>query len=185
VPVALFVTCLVDTLSPEVGRATVTLLERLGVEVEFPRAQTCCGQLHLNAGYPEMASALARRFLDTFAGYEAIVAPSGSCVAHVRAHVPELAADPDDVADRTLDLSEFLVDRLDVHDVGSAYAGTLTYHPTCHSLRILRLGDRPELLLRSVTGVEWALQDQGLMRIERRDRTMDAGAERHGDTDVF
>ena len=73
-PVALFVTCLVDTLSPEVGRATVTLLERLGVEVEFPRAQTCCGQLHLNAGYPELASALARRFLDTFAGYEAIVA---------------------------------------------------------------------------------------------------------------
>jgi L-lactate dehydrogenase complex protein LldE len=154
VPVALFVTCLVDTLSPEVGRATVTLLERLGVEVEFPRAQTCCGQLHLNAGYPEVASALARRFLDTFAGYEAIVAPSGSCVAHVREHVPELAADPDDVAKRTLDLSEFLVDRLDAHDVGSAYAGTLTYHPTCHSLRILRLGDRPELLLRSVTGVD-------------------------------
>ena len=78
----------------------------------------------------------------------------GSAVAHVRAQMPELAADPDDVAERTLDLSEFLVDRLDAHDVGSAYAGTLTYHPTCHSLRMLRLGDRPELLLRSVTGVD-------------------------------
>ena len=121
--VALFVTCLVDTLVPEVGRATVTLLERLGVEVEFPRAQTCCGQLHLNAGYPEPAAALARRFVETFAGYEAIVAPSGSCVAHVRSHVPELAPDPEGVAGRTLELSEFLVDRLGAGDVGSTYEG--------------------------------------------------------------
>jgi L-lactate dehydrogenase complex protein LldE len=152
--VALFVTCLVDTLVPEVGRATVTLLERLGVEVEFPRAQTCCGQLHLNAGYPEPAAALARRFVETFSGYEAIVAPSGSCVAHVRSHVPELAPDPEGVAGRMLELSELLVDRLAAGDVGSTYEGALTYHPTCHSLRGLRLGDRPESLLRAVAGVD-------------------------------
>jgi L-lactate dehydrogenase complex protein LldE len=154
VRVALFVTCLADTLYPSVGRATVTLLERLGVEVAFPRAQTCCGQLHLNAGYPDVAAALAVRFVEVFAGFDAVVAPSGSCAAHVRSHVREHAADPDDVAGRTLELSELLVDRLGVTDVGSGYAGSLTYHPTCHSLRGLRIGDRPESLLRAVPGVE-------------------------------
>jgi L-lactate dehydrogenase complex protein LldE len=152
--VALFVTCLVDTLSPEVGRATVTLLERLGVGVVFPREQTCCGQLHLNAGRPDVAAALARRYVETFAGEETIVAPSGSCVAHVRSHVGELAADPGGVAARTLELSELVVDRLGVRDVGSSYHGVLTYHPTCHSLRGLRLGDRPESLLRAAAGVD-------------------------------
>ena len=154
VRVALFVTCLADTLYPSVGRATVTLLERLGVEVAFPRAQTCCGQLHLNAGYPDVAAALAARFVEVFAGFDAVVAPSGSCAAHVRSHVREHAADPDDVAGRTFELSQFLVDRLGVTDVGSGYAGSLTYHPTCHSLRGLRVGDRPESLLRAVPGVE-------------------------------
>ena len=152
--VALLVTCLVDTLYPSVGRATVELLERLGVDVDFPRAQTCCGQLHLNAGYPEVAATLAARFVETFSGYDAVVAPSGSCAAHVRLHVGELASDPDDVAGRTFELSELLVDRLGVADVGSGFVGRLTYHPTCHSLRGLRLGDRPESLLRAVTGVE-------------------------------
>jgi L-lactate dehydrogenase complex protein LldE len=152
--VALFVTCLADTVQPSVGRATVTLLERLGVVVEFPRAQTCCGQLHLNAGYPEVAAALARRFVEVFAGYDAVVAPSGSCAAHVRTHVATHAADPDRVAARTYELSELLVDVLGVTDVGSGYEGTVTYHPTCHSLRTLRLGDRPEALLRAVAGLE-------------------------------
>lgn len=146
--VALFVTCLVDTLQPSVGRATVDVLERLGVEVAFPREQTCCGQLHLNAGDPDVAGTLAERFAATFAGYEAIVSPSGSCVAHVRAHVPG------DVAARTWELSQFLVDRLDVLDVGSRFEGSLTYHPTCHSLRMLHLGDRPESLLRALSGGE-------------------------------
>jgi L-lactate dehydrogenase complex protein LldE len=151
--VALLVTCLADTLYPAVGRATVTLLERLGVQVEFPRAQTCCGQLHLNAGYPEVAAALATRFVETFSAYDAIVVPSGSCAAHVRSHVGELAADPDLVAGRTYELSQFLVDHLDLSDVGSGFVGALTYHPTCHSLRGLRLGDRPESLLRAVSGI--------------------------------
>jgi L-lactate dehydrogenase complex protein LldE len=154
VRVALFVTCLADTLYPSVGRATVALLERLGVDVAFPRAQTCCGQLHLNAGYPDVAAALAVRFVEVFAGFDAVVAPSGSCVAHVRSHVREHAADPDDAAGRTFELSELLVDRLEVTDVGSGYAGSLTYHPTCHSLRGLLVGDRPESLLRAVPGVE-------------------------------
>ncbi len=154
VRVALFVTCLVDTLSPEVGRATVMLLERLGVEVVFPRDQTCCGQLHLNAGYPDVAAALARRFVETFSGEDTIVSPSGSCVAHVRSHVGELAPDPDGVASRTLELSELLVDRLQLGDVGCGYEGSLTYHPTCHSLRGLRLGDRPESLLRAAAGID-------------------------------
>jgi L-lactate dehydrogenase complex protein LldE len=152
--VALFVTCLADTLQPSVGRATVALLERLGVEVEFPRAQTCCGQLHLNAGHPEVAAGLAQRFVEVFAGYDAVVAPSGSCAGHVRTHVAEHAEDPEGVAARTFELSEFLVDRLGVTDVGSRFEGSVTYHPTCHSLRTLRLGDRPESLLRAVGGVD-------------------------------
>ena len=152
--VALFVTCLADTLQPSVGFATVALLERLGVEVEFPRAQTCCGQLHLNAGHPDVAARLAQRFVEVFAGYDAVVAPSGSCAGHVRAHVAEHAEDPEGVAARTFELSEFLVDRLGVTDVGSRFEGSVTYHPTCHSLRTLRLGDRPESLLRGVAGVD-------------------------------
>jgi L-lactate dehydrogenase complex protein LldE len=151
---ALFVTCLVDTLVPSVGRATVELLERLGVELSFPRSQTCCGQLHYNAGHPDVAASLARRFVEVFADEELIVSPSASCAAHVRTHVPELASDPDGVCARTLELSELLADRLRVTDVGSGYTGTLTYHPTCHSLRLLGVGERPEILLGAVPGLE-------------------------------
>ena len=154
VRVALFVTCLADTLQPSVGRATVAVLERLGLEVVFPRGQTCCGQLHLNAGYADIARALGRRFVEVFAGFDAVVAPSGSCVAHVRAHAGADGADPEDVAGRTWELSQFLVDRLGVVDVGSGYDGSLTYHPTCHSLRSLRLDGQPESLLRAVSGLE-------------------------------
>ena len=154
VRVALFVTCLADTLQPSVGRATVAVLERLGVEVAFPPAQTCCGQLHLNAGHEAVAVGLAQRFVDVFAGFDAVVAPSGSCAAHVREHVHRRARDPEGVTRRTWELSEFLVDQLGAVDVGSGYVGSVTYHPTCHSLRTLRLGDRPESLLRAVPGVE-------------------------------
>jgi L-lactate dehydrogenase complex protein LldE len=132
----------------------VELLERLGVQVSFPRSQTCCGQLHYNAGYPEVAASLARRFVEVFAGEELIVSPSASCAAHVRTHVPELAKDVDGVCARTLELSEVLTDRLGVTDVGSGYTGSLTYHPTCHSLRLLRVGGRPEMLLGAVAGLE-------------------------------
>jgi L-lactate dehydrogenase complex protein LldE len=155
VRVALFVTCLADTLLPETGKATVTVLERLGVEVDFPREQTCCGQLHLNAGYVDEARTLARRFVEVFAPYDAVVTPSGSCAGHVRTHVPELAGDAE-VAARVRELSEFLTGTLGVVDVGSRFEGTVAYHPTCHSLRVLRLGDGPESLLRAVSGLELA-----------------------------
>jgi L-lactate dehydrogenase complex protein LldE len=150
VATALFITCLADTVTPNVGRATVTVLERIGVEVEFPAEQTCCGQMHFNAGYLDEARALARRFVDQFDGYETIVAPSGSCVGHVRAHVGELAGDDRGVPGRTWELSQLLGDRV----VASSFEARLTYHPTCHSLRLLRLGNRPIELLRSVPGVE-------------------------------
>ena len=149
----LFITCLADTLAPAVGRATVKVLERGGVEVEFPREQTCCGQMHFNAGHVDEAKTLARRFVEVFDPYEAIVTPSGSCAAHVRTHVPSLVSDDHGVPDRTRELSEFLVERGRV-DVGSSFRGSVTYHPTCHSLRLLRVGDGPLSLLRAVAGVE-------------------------------
>jgi L-lactate dehydrogenase complex protein LldE len=153
--VGLFVTCLADTLFPEVGKATVTVLERLGLEVVFPPEQTCCGQMHLNSGYSDEARALARRFVEVFEPFDAVVSPSASCVALVCGHYPELLEGADrGVAARTMELSRFLVDRLGVEDVGSNYVGTVTYHPTCHSLRHLRVGDAPLRLLRGVPGLE-------------------------------
>ncbi len=153
--VALFVTCLADTLFPQVGVATVTVLERLGIEVVFPREQTCCGQMHANSGYPDEAQLLARRFVEIFAQYDAIVTPSGSCAAQVREHFPGLlAGDDGGVPSRTWELSQFLTGVLGIEQVGSTFEGTVTYHPTCHSLRLLRLGDAPVRLLRAVPGVE-------------------------------
>jgi len=153
--VALFVTCLADTLFPEVGKATVTVLERLGIEVAFPVEQTCCGQMHANSGYPGEATVLARRFVEIFEPYDAVVTPSGSCAAQVREHFPGLlGGDDGGVPARTWELSQFLTGVLGVEDVGSTYEGTVAYHPTCHSLRLLRVGDAPLRLLRAVPGVE-------------------------------
>lgn len=153
--VALFVTCLADTLYPDVGRATVTVLERLGIEVVFPAEQTCCGQMHGNSGYPAEATGLARRFVDVFDGFEAIVTPSGSCAAQVREHFGGLLEGDDrGVPGRTWELSQFLTGVLGLEDVGSTFEGTVAYHPTCHSLRLLRVGDAPLRLLRAVPGVE-------------------------------
>jgi len=153
--VALFVTCLADTLYPGVGKATVTVLERLGVEVVFPLEQTCCGQMHGNSGYPAEAAQLACRFVEVFEPYEAVVTPSGSCAAQVREHVPGLLQGDDrGVPARTWELSQFLTGVLGVDDVGSGYEGTVAYHPTCHSLRLLGVGDAPLRLLRSVPGLE-------------------------------
>jgi L-lactate dehydrogenase complex protein LldE len=153
--VALFVTCLADTLYPDVGKATVTVLERLGFEVEFPAEQTCCGQMHGNSGYPSEAAALARRFVEIFAPYDAVVTPSGSCAAQVRRHFPELLdGDGFGVPARTWELSQFLTRVVGVEDVGSGFEGTVAYHPTCHSLRLLDVGDAPQRLLRAVRGLE-------------------------------
>jgi L-lactate dehydrogenase complex protein LldE len=161
--IALFVTCLADTLFPDVGRAVVRLLERLGHEVVFPAAQTCCGQAHTNTGYQSMALPLVQRFVDTFEPYDLVVAPSGSCVGSVRhqhAMIARAAGDvrlarrAEAVASRTYELSELLVDVLGTTDVGASFPHRVTYHPTCHSLRMLRVGDRPLALLREVRNLD-------------------------------
>jgi len=163
VRIALFVTCLADTLFPDVGKATTVLLERLGHRVEFPLTQTCCGQMHVNTGYQSDAVPLVRRHVESFEPYEVIVAPSGSCVASVRhQHAMVARAAGDDalarraeaVAARTFELSQLLIDVLGVEDVGAWYPHRVTYHPTCHSLRLLRVGDRPLRLLRQVKGLD-------------------------------
>jgi L-lactate dehydrogenase complex protein LldE len=147
VRVALFVTCLGDTLFPEAPRAAVTVLERLGHEVAFPREQTCCGQLHWNSGYRDEAERLATRFAQVFADSDVVVAPSSSCVGAVRELAPELG-------ERVFELSEFLVGQLGVEDVGATFSHRVTYHPSCHSLRVARVGDAPLRLLRAVRGLE-------------------------------
>ncbi|MQY11783.1 Lactate utilization protein A [Streptomyces sp. RB5] len=150
--VALFVTCVNDTLYPRTGQAVVTLLERLGVGVDFPLAQSCCGQPQFNTGYRRETVPLARRYAEVFEEYEYIVTPSGSCAAMVRDNHPKLGAKG--AAARTYELTEFLTDVLEVTDVGAYYPHTVTYHPTCHGLRMLKLGDRPRRLLQAVQGLE-------------------------------
>jgi L-lactate dehydrogenase complex protein LldE len=145
VQIALFATCIGDTMFPEASRATVEVLERLGHEVVFPAEQTCCGQMHLNAGYPDEAEKLARRFAAIFGGYELVVSPSSSCVGTVRDHFG--------IAN-VFELSELLVRKLGVDDVGARFPHRVTYHPTCHSLRVTRVGDAPLRLLRNVRGLE-------------------------------
>ncbi|MGZ6678558.1 MAG: (Fe-S)-binding protein, partial [Nocardioides sp.] len=162
VKVALMVTCINDALYPETGRAVVALLRRLGVDVEFPVAQTCCAQPMVNTGYLDEAVPVVRTFVDAFAGYDAIVTPSGSCAGsarHQHSLVAKRSGDAalqsavEEVSPRVYELSEFLVDVLGVTDVGAYYPHTVTYHPTCHSLRMLGVGERPLQLLRAVRGL--------------------------------
>ncbi|GCF07539.1 (Fe-S)-binding protein [Dictyobacter arantiisoli] len=161
--VALFITCFNDTLFPRVGIATTQLLERLGQTVTFPEAQTCCGQMHFNTGYQHETIPLLQHFIDTFADADVIVAPSASCVGMVRELYPKAAALAQDaglsaavqqLVPRVYELSEFLVKRLHVTDVGAYYPHRVTYHPTCHSLRVLHVGDAPLQLLRAVKGID-------------------------------
>jgi L-lactate dehydrogenase complex protein LldE len=151
--VALFVTCFNDTLFPATGRAVVELLERLGHEVVFPDGQTCCGQMHGNTGYEALGRSLAERWERVFAGEEPVVSPSASCVGFVREHVPSSDG-------RLFELTEFLVDRLGVEDVGASFPHRVTLHPTCHSLRLLRVGDRPRRLLEAVRGIDLVEMDE-------------------------
>ncbi len=154
--VALFITCIGDAMFPESGRATVEVLERLGHEVVFPDGQTCCGQMHLNSGYQDDARGLARRFVDVFDGFDAVVAPSSSCVGTVRELYPQVLGVSHPVLARVFELSEFLVNELGVEDVGAFFPHRVTYHPTCHSLRVTKVGDSPLRLLRNVRGLELA-----------------------------
>jgi len=160
--VALMVTCVNDALFPDTGRAVVDVLTRLGVEVEFPAAQTCCGQPMVNTGYLDEAVPVVRTFVSAFAGYDAVVTPSGSCAGsarHQHGLVAERSGDAGlvravgELGPRVFELSEFLVDVLGVTDVGASFPHRVTYHPTCHSLRLLGVGDRPRRLLEAVRGL--------------------------------
>jgi len=160
---SLFITCFNDTMFPETGKAVVALLERLGVRVDFPREQTCCGQMHFNTGYGREAIPLVRRFVRAFADSEVVVSPSASCVAMVRENYlrvaalagdPSLAAEVEALTPRVLELTELLVDRIGVVDVGAFFPHQVTYHPTCHGMRMLQIGDRPLSLLRAVRGID-------------------------------
>ena len=151
--VALFIPCFVDQFFPEVGQAMVAVLRRLGQEVVFPDDQTCCGQPAFNTGYWDEARPLARRYVEIFSPYEAVVCPSGSCTVMVRNYYPELLGRGVTVP-ATYEFTEFLVRQLGVTDVGATFAGKVTYHDGCHSLRELRLREEPRQLLRAVRGLE-------------------------------
>lgn len=163
--IALIATCLADAMFPDVPIATTKLLERLGHQVVFPAAQTCCGQMHVNTGYLKEVVPVVQHYVDVFshADFDVAVAPSGSCVGSIR-HQQGMAArrvgntalaeQAELLADRTYELSELLVDVLGVTDVGAYYPHRVTYHPTCHSLRMLRVGDKPLQLLRAVEGLD-------------------------------
>lgn len=160
--VALFATCVNDAMFPQTPQAVVAVLERLGCTVEFPMGQTCCGQVFTNSGYLAEALPTVRRYVETFEPYDVIVSPSGSCVGSIRhqhAMVARKAGDEDlarraeAVASRTYDFPELLIDVLGVTDVGAYFPHRVTYHPTCHSLRVARVGDRPYELLKAVKGI--------------------------------
>lgn len=156
--VALMITCLGDVLRPAAGIATVNLLRRLGHEVEFPEAQTCCGQPFFNSGFADLAREQAKHTITVFEGERPVVTPSGSCAAMVKNEYPHLLKGDDrwharatELAARTFELSDFLVNQLGVLDVGARYSGKVAYHYACH-LRGLRLGGEAERLIEHVAG---------------------------------
>jgi L-lactate dehydrogenase complex protein LldE len=158
--VSLFIPCFVDQMAPRVGLAVATVLERLGHTIDFPEAQTCCGQPSFNSGYWEEAKTVAIRTLGVFSRVDAVVGPSGSCVAMMRVFYPQLLADTPhetaalDLAARCFEFGEFLVNKLGVVDVGARFPHRVTYHDGCHGLRELRVKEEPRQLLRAVRDLE-------------------------------
>jgi L-lactate dehydrogenase complex protein LldE len=161
--VSLFITCYNDTLFPETGRAVVRLLERLGVELEFHPKQTCCGQMHANTGFRREAFAQAKRFIKLYQDTEIVVAPSSSCIAMMREQYPGLIAAMGDeelrkqyeaLMPRVFELSEFLIDKMGVEDLGAYFPHRVAYHASCHGVRALHLGERPYKLISKVRGLE-------------------------------
>lgn len=155
---SLMVTCLGDVLRPEAAKATVHLLRRLGHEVDFPAAQTCCGQPFYNSGFHDLAAEQAKHTIGVFSGERTVVVPSGSCAAMVKVEYPRLFPEGDEwrqraeeLAARTFELSDFLVNRLGLVDVGARFDGKVTYHYACH-LRGLKLAGEAETLIRNVRG---------------------------------
>jgi L-lactate dehydrogenase complex protein LldE len=160
---SLFITCYNDTLFPETGRAVVALLERLGVELDFHPKQTCCGQMHANTGFRAEAFSQAKRFVRLYRDAENVIIPSSSCVAMIRDQYhglfdesgnEQLRREFEALLPRVYELSEFLIDKLGVDDVGAYFPHRVTYHASCHGLRALNLGDRPLKLLSKVRGME-------------------------------
>lgn len=195
--VALFATCINDIMFPETPKATVMLLERLGCKVEFPRGQTCCGQPFTNTGYFPEALHSVRAYAKAFQNYDYIIGPSGSCVGAVREQHPMLAAKGNDkglleaashVAARTYELSEFIVDVLGTTDVGAYFPHKVTLHTTCHSMRVTKVGDRPQQLLKNVKGLTYIeLNDSdrccgfgGTFSVKNPDVSVSMGADKVG-----
>jgi L-lactate dehydrogenase complex protein LldE len=193
--VGLFVTCFNDLLFPDVGKAVVRILEALGHEVEFPEAQTCCGQLHFNTGYRDACVPLVRRFAEAFDGYDAIVTPSASCAAMVRHHHATVAQHAGDgelvveaalVAPRVVELTEFLTDRDGLPPLSIPFERAVALHPTCHSTRLLGIGDRPRRVLEAVPGlrlVDVAGSDQccgfgGTFAVKNEDTSVAMGVDK-------
>ena len=168
--VTLFIQCLVDTLYPEVGGAMVSVLENLGLKLDCPTDQTCCGQPAFNAGHQAQARKAAVKFLECFKDAEVIVSPSGSCVNMVRNHYPELLRDDPIllkqaqlISEKTFEFSEFLVDVLKVEDLNARFSGRVTYHDSCHLNRNLGINHQPRTLLaniRELTFVEMKAPDK-------------------------
>ncbi|AZA09503.1 (Fe-S)-binding protein [Corynebacterium pseudopelargi] len=163
--VALFSTCIGDAMFPDASKATALILSRLGYEVVFPDAQTCCGQMHVNTGYQKEAVPLIRTYVDAFAdpSIDFVVAPSGSCVGAVREQHEHVASRYGDAAlvdgakkaaKKTYDLPEFLIDVAGTDQLGAFFPHRVTYHPSCHGLRFIKLGDRPYRLLENVEGID-------------------------------
>ncbi len=160
--VQLFGTCLVDTFYPETGEATVRLLRHFGVDVFYPKGQTCCGKPADSAGYTDQVRAAARRFLSVFDGGDPIVVPSGSCASMIKNHYPKIFESDGEmrdkalaVASRTYELTQFLVHQLKAHEAGLEGAGRITYHSSCQLMRELGVRDEPLLLLKSLQGAEY------------------------------
>ncbi len=159
--VSLFIPCTVDLFLPHIGEATVTLLRRLGINLVYHEEQTCCGQPAINAGYQKEAQKAAKHFIKVFGDDEQVVSPSGSCVCTVKYHYPELFENEpewrrraEELAPRMFELSQYLVDVLNVEDVGASFAGKVTYHESCHILRGLGVSEQPKKLIKAVQGTQ-------------------------------
>ena len=160
--ISLFVTCLVDQLFPQVGISTVRILKKLGVEVDFDPCQTCCGQPAFNSGYTEEARQVAQNFLEVYRNSPPLVVPSGSCCTMIKVFLPQLFKEGSrdqqrarEIADRTYELSDFLVSVLKVQETGAHFSGAATYHDSCHLLRELGIFGQPRELIQAVKGIEF------------------------------
>lgn len=159
--VSLFATCLVDLFQSNVGKATVKLLERLGCEIDFPESQICCGQPAYNSGYTKEAKEAMKRMIEAFQNAEYVVSPSGSCAYMFHEYPHIFRGDPvwepkaKALAEKTFELTQFIVDVLQVEDVGATFKGNATYHTSCHMTRLLGVKDAPMILLKNVKGLNF------------------------------